>query len=170
MDFHTSAYATASLIDPRNYRLDGRELTLEFAGADAVRRGAPKSAKGNWPSSRESLQHRPGGRGGHGGGAGRGGFRGGPGGRREERYAHSGDAGAEPGAGAGADAEAVPMSTSTNPNHKETQAERRARREREGKSGAPTRRAKPGAALANAQRGKVGIDLTGEAGKKTTFE
>jgi hypothetical protein len=60
---------------------------------------------------------------------------------------------------------------SSNPNHKENQAERRARREREGAAkGGYTRRAKPGAALANAQRGKVGIDTTGEAGTKVTFD
>ncbi|KAF9508131.1 hypothetical protein BS47DRAFT_1488500 [Hydnum rufescens UP504] len=39
LDFITPQHATMALIDPRNYSLDGRTLKLEFASADAVRRG-----------------------------------------------------------------------------------------------------------------------------------
>jgi len=39
IDFITPQHATAALLDPRNYSMDGRALKLEFASADAVRRG-----------------------------------------------------------------------------------------------------------------------------------
>lgn len=177
VDFHTPTYSTASLIDPRNYRLDGRELTIQFAGADAVRRGAPKSAIRDGTAARGG---RGGGRGGRGGGdfAPRGPPRAGgsyeeykKGPPREKRVwgAEGDDSVAAEGGRASAPAPVV-LPVSDNPNHKETQAERKARRERDGKASKDTRRATPGAALANAQRGKTAIDLSGEAGKKVTFD
>ncbi len=43
IDFHTIAHAAATLIDyPRAYHYLGRTLVLQFAGADAVRRGLPR--------------------------------------------------------------------------------------------------------------------------------
>lgn len=42
MDFTSVENATACLIDPRNHRLDGRQLVVEYASAEAVRRGQPK--------------------------------------------------------------------------------------------------------------------------------
>lgn len=42
IDFDSAAQATKALIEPRNARLLGRTLQLEFAGVDAVRRGASK--------------------------------------------------------------------------------------------------------------------------------
>ena len=47
LDFITPQHATAALVDPRNFSLDGRTLKLEFASADAVRRGGnlPKPSK-----------------------------------------------------------------------------------------------------------------------------
>ncbi|EJD53542.1 hypothetical protein AURDEDRAFT_80002 [Auricularia subglabra TFB-10046 SS5] len=39
VDFHTTEQATAALIQPRNHHLDGRKLVVEYASADAVRRG-----------------------------------------------------------------------------------------------------------------------------------
>ncbi|KIM46571.1 hypothetical protein M413DRAFT_441657 [Hebeloma cylindrosporum] len=45
VDFTSIEHATAALINPKNHHLNGRSLVVEFAGADAVRRGAPKSAK-----------------------------------------------------------------------------------------------------------------------------
>ncbi|CAO1618962.1 unnamed protein product [Parajaminaea phylloscopi] len=172
VDFHTPAHAAASLVDPRNYRLDGRELKVEFASAEAVRRGAPKSfgtgngaphsgGRGKWPSPREST----------------GGRRGGP----EWRSNNDGDfrrqrqAGPEHAQGDASEAaeplpSRAPAEGADGKRHKETQAERQARREREARDGKSKKRAKPGAALANAQRGKTGIDLSGEAGTRTTFE
>ena len=45
VDFTSIEHATAVLINPKNHHLNGRTLVVEYAGADAVRRGAPKSAK-----------------------------------------------------------------------------------------------------------------------------
>ncbi|KAJ1021909.1 hypothetical protein NDA16_003671 [Ustilago loliicola] len=45
LDFHTVEQATASLIDPRNTFLDGRKIILQYASADATRRGASKTQK-----------------------------------------------------------------------------------------------------------------------------
>ncbi|KAF8897873.1 hypothetical protein BD779DRAFT_1608361 [Infundibulicybe gibba] len=42
IDFLTTEYATEALINPKNHSLNGRKLVVEYAGADAVRRGAPK--------------------------------------------------------------------------------------------------------------------------------
>lgn len=42
IDFDSAAQATKALIEPRNSRLLGRTLQLEFAGVNAVRRGASK--------------------------------------------------------------------------------------------------------------------------------
>lgn len=45
VDFTSIEHATDALINPKNHHLNGRTLVVEYAGADAVRRGAPKSAK-----------------------------------------------------------------------------------------------------------------------------
>lgn len=42
VDFDSAHHATAALIEPRNQRLLGRELVLQFAGIDAIRRGASR--------------------------------------------------------------------------------------------------------------------------------
>ncbi|KAH7105492.1 hypothetical protein BKA62DRAFT_391650 [Auriculariales sp. MPI-PUGE-AT-0066] len=39
IDFETIDQATAALTNPRNHSLDGRKLLVQYAGADAVRRG-----------------------------------------------------------------------------------------------------------------------------------
>ena len=39
VDFTSVEHATAALIHPKNYQLDGRKLVVEYASADAVRRG-----------------------------------------------------------------------------------------------------------------------------------
>ena len=52
--------------------------------------------------------------------------------------------------------------------HKETKEERIRRREGQGHEAG--RRAKPGAALANAQRGKTGIAIDAPKGAKKTFD
>ncbi|KAG1735046.1 hypothetical protein EDB19DRAFT_1996054 [Suillus lakei] len=39
LDFTSTDHATAALINPRNHRLNGRDLVVEYASADAVRRG-----------------------------------------------------------------------------------------------------------------------------------
>ncbi|KAK7033569.1 Nucleolar protein 13 [Paramarasmius palmivorus] len=42
VDFSSTEYATSALINPRNHRLNGRQLVVEYASTDAVRRGASK--------------------------------------------------------------------------------------------------------------------------------
>ena len=42
MDFTSVEHATAALINPKNHHLNGRNLVVEYASPDAVRRGAPK--------------------------------------------------------------------------------------------------------------------------------
>lgn len=45
VDFTTTDHATTALINPRNHHLNGRNLVVEYASADAVRRGAPKEQR-----------------------------------------------------------------------------------------------------------------------------
>ena len=42
MDFTSVDNSTAALINPRNHHLNGRDLVVEYAGPDAVRRGGLK--------------------------------------------------------------------------------------------------------------------------------
>ncbi|KAG6854365.1 hypothetical protein C0991_007870 [Blastosporella zonata] len=55
VDFTSIEHATASLINPKNHQLNGRKLVMEYAGAEAVRRGAPKVKReeGSAPSRRD---------------------------------------------------------------------------------------------------------------------
>ena len=39
VDFTSTEHATAALVHPKNHQLDGRKLVVEYASADAVRRG-----------------------------------------------------------------------------------------------------------------------------------
>lgn len=43
VDFHSVDAATAVLINPKNHKLDGRQLKVEYASAEAVRRGGGSS-------------------------------------------------------------------------------------------------------------------------------
>jgi len=42
VDFQTTEHATSALINLKNHHLNGRDLVVEYASVDAVRRGAPK--------------------------------------------------------------------------------------------------------------------------------
>ena len=42
VDFITTELATSALVNLRNHRLNGRDLVVEYASAEAVRRGTPK--------------------------------------------------------------------------------------------------------------------------------
>lgn len=42
VDFASIEYATSALINPKNHHLDGRDLKVEYASANAVSRGASK--------------------------------------------------------------------------------------------------------------------------------
>lgn len=148
VDFHSPAYATATLIDPRNSHLDGRELILQYAGAEAIRRGAPKGKMGERPQG----QKRPFG-----------------GERRQQtrRFEEERQKLAETAPAPGTFDIDQPLPKK----HKETKEERIQRRESEkaDRKISSTRRVKPGAALASAQRGKVAIDIDAPQGKKKTF-
>ncbi len=139
VDFHTLDQATASLIDPRNTFLDGRKLLLQYAGADATRRGASKTQKTRLDAPRENkkvgfMRKRP-----------------------RDQYSQPEEAQQEAPAPGSFDPDA-PLPKK----HKETKEERAARR------AGPQRRAKPGAALANAPRASVGIVQS--TGTKVTFD
>ncbi|CAK5263120.1 unnamed protein product, partial [Mycena citricolor] len=43
IDFTTTEHATSGLTNPKNHSLNGRQLVVEYASADAVRRGAVKT-------------------------------------------------------------------------------------------------------------------------------
>ncbi|KAF7352416.1 hypothetical protein MVEN_01206100 [Mycena venus] len=45
VDFTSIEHATSVLVNPKNHLLDGRKLVVEYASADAVRRGAPKGKR-----------------------------------------------------------------------------------------------------------------------------
>lgn len=45
VDFSSTEHATSALINPKNHHLNGRDLVVEYASAEAVRRGAPKGQK-----------------------------------------------------------------------------------------------------------------------------
>jgi len=53
VDFMTVEHATSALINPKNHQLDGRSLTVEYAGPDAVRRGAPKGKSSDGPIAKD---------------------------------------------------------------------------------------------------------------------
>lgn len=58
IDFDSATLATKALIEPRNSRLLGRSLQLEFAGQDAVRRGASKDLLPDYvPTRRRRRSH-----------------------------------------------------------------------------------------------------------------
>jgi RNA recognition motif-containing protein len=60
VDFTTIEHATSVLINTKNHLLNGRKLVVEYAGADAVRRGAPKVKReeGAAPPRRRDTQSR----------------------------------------------------------------------------------------------------------------
>ncbi|KII95284.1 hypothetical protein PLICRDRAFT_149892 [Plicaturopsis crispa FD-325 SS-3] len=63
VDFTSTEHATAALVNPKNHSLDGRKLVVEYASADAVRRGGgprPKREDGpRNPKDKYSKETRP---------------------------------------------------------------------------------------------------------------
>ena len=45
LDFYNTEDATSALLDTRNHHLDGRKLVVEYASAEAVRRGGGPGAR-----------------------------------------------------------------------------------------------------------------------------
>ncbi|SPO31461.1 related to RNA-binding protein rnp24 [Ustilago trichophora] len=139
LDFHTVEQATSSLLDPRNTFLDGRKIVLQYASADATRRGASKQQKTAIVAKRPNQL--------------RVGF------HRKPRFNNQEDR-----------PPPVPGSFDANvelpKKHKETKEERIARRQSQGTN--TQRRARPGAALANAQRASTAVVQS--TGTKVTFD
>jgi len=54
VDFTSTEHATAALIHPKNHQLDGRKLVVEYASADAVRRGG---GPGHKPRKKSTEGH-----------------------------------------------------------------------------------------------------------------
>lgn len=180
VDFHTTVQATAALIDPRNHSLNGRALVVEYASAEAVRRGG-----GRMDGLRSDNKHHDKTNSRNSAGEGRMG----PREFKKRKFDETGsraDAAVEedtqevqpstnqafyrpplalnPYKESGAASRAAAGTTSTSgKTHKPNKAEREALRAARG-----GKRQKPGAALANAARAKVAIQPA--AGKKTVFE
>ncbi|KAG1752417.1 uncharacterized protein EDB91DRAFT_1215906 [Suillus paluster] len=59
LDFTSTEHATAALINPRNHRLNGRDLVVEYASADAVRRGGGPRLQQNTVTDNTDTESRP---------------------------------------------------------------------------------------------------------------
>ena len=134
VDFTSIEHATEALINSRNHRLNGRDLVVEYASPDAVRRGGgPRNPKGDRDQKSRS-------------GSGRAPQKGSvnvPYTKQQRRPRHAGQ---EVGVEA---AEIQAEATTTTP---------RSWPDRAGHDRRPhTRRARPGAALADAQRQSAAI-------------
>ena len=130
IDFTSIEHATEALVNPRNHRLDGRNLVVEYASPDAVRRGGgPRHQRGD--------QDRKG----KGGRVSQKGSATTPYNKeRQPRRAEQKDDG---------ETGKIPAEATTKP--------RSGRPDRAGHDRSQTRRAKPGAALAQAQRQSAAI-------------
>ncbi|KAJ7167619.1 hypothetical protein C8R46DRAFT_995753 [Mycena filopes] len=142
VDFTSIEHATSVLVNTKNYLLNGRKLVIEYASADAVRRGAPKGKREDggaerMPQRRKEFKAR------------------GPRPEKRDREAKDGDeqdaprTGGPPAHDSAAPAEGAPV------------------REREYKGKGPRNRPKPGAALALAKRESAAI--VPSQGKKVVF-
>ncbi|SOV05919.1 related to RNA-binding protein rnp24 [Ustilago sp. UG-2017a] len=167
LDFHTVEQATASLLDPRNTLLDGRKIILQYASADATRRGASKTQK-TLIANRRPNELRVG-------------FQ-----RKNQmprrakgetsnRWTRRSSKGEGEEEEEKEEEKEAPIPGTFDPNaplpkkHKETKEERMARRAAGGaREREKETRARPGAALANAQRASVAIMQS--TGTKVTFD
>jgi RNA recognition motif-containing protein len=59
VDFMTVEHATSALINPKNHQLNGRNLVVEYASPDAVRRGAPKGKSSDGPIAKDRRNRLP---------------------------------------------------------------------------------------------------------------
>lgn len=146
VDFTSIEHATAVLINPKNHHLNGRTLVVEYAGADAVRRGTPKSAK---PVDRPEHKGR--------------------GGRRPPRADNPRYRTDQPPKQAEEQPEAVEAATTVEPKKARDGKDRPAKGDNADgvRHKGPKTRPKPGAALALAKRESVAI--VPSEGKKITF-
>ena len=132
VDFTSIEHATEALVNPRNHRLNGRDLVVEYASPDAVRRGGgPRNPKGDRDQKSRS-------------GSGRIPQRGSANApytkQRRPRHTEQEEV---------AEVAEIPAEATTTP--------RSRRPDRAGHDRPHTRRAKPGAALAHAERQSAAI-------------
>lgn len=57
VDFTSIEHATAALLNSRNHRLNGRDLVVEYASADAVRRGGGPRSQNHEHKSTPGKRH-----------------------------------------------------------------------------------------------------------------
>ncbi|KAJ7724883.1 hypothetical protein B0H16DRAFT_1736458 [Mycena metata] len=152
VDFTSIEHATSVLVNPKNYTLNGRKLVIEYASADAVRRGAPKGKREDgtggaerMPQRRKEAKSR------------------GP--RAEKKIERERKAGA--GHGHGHDAQRSAAPSGERPADPSASHNADGAREREWKGKGPRSRPKPGAALALAKRESAAI--VPSQGKKLVF-
>ncbi len=56
VDFISVEHATAVLINPRNHKLNGRQLVVEYASPDAVRRGGHREKGAGTPNGQKKFE------------------------------------------------------------------------------------------------------------------
>ncbi|GAA5994399.1 uncharacterized protein JCM10292_002039 [Rhodotorula paludigena] len=176
VDFHLPAQATRALLNLHNHQLNGRKLNVEYASADAVRRGALGSRAAGRANNRARQHAHEDGDGAEDGGDDFGGARGaaGAGRKRAAPGEWDGDMRALAAEAAAGAYDAPPRRQQQQQRGGAPRAggfDAGARRggDRDGpQGGAGGKRLKPGAALANAQRASEAI--VASTGRKTTFD
>ncbi|GAA5927304.1 uncharacterized protein JCM15063_005859 [Sporobolomyces koalae] len=161
VDFHLPAQATRALLNLHNHTLNGRSLNVEFASAEAVRRGGLGSravgrANGAARAKAGDEEGEEGGRPARGGE------------KRKGRDWDDSDMVAAATAAASNSYYDGPPAARRAPRGDGFGGDRPRREDRPGKGGKGGERAKPGAALAMAQRASEAIVQS--TGRKTTFE
>ncbi|GAA5893103.1 hypothetical protein JCM8208_004347 [Rhodotorula glutinis] len=161
VDFHLAAQSTRALLNLHNHQLNGRKLNVEYASAEAVRRGQLGSravSKQHGRQRREAPAHDDdddeGADNGYGARAGR---------KRGDREWNDGDVRSF---AAEAVADAAQQQQGGAPQRQRREKQPRERREPQALPGG--KRAKPGAALAMAQRASEAI--VASTGRKVTFD
>lgn len=167
VDFHLPAQATRALLNLHNHQLNGRKLNVEYASAEAVRRGAVGTKSGGGgrgnagPRRRGGAPREDGQEGGEDEFAERGKK------RRERDWDDTDVKALAAQAGADAGYDGPPPHARREPKPVRDDA-RKGRRADGGGGGGGGKRPKPGAALAMAQRASEGIVQS--TGKKITFD
>ncbi|GAA5850283.1 hypothetical protein JCM9279_006512 [Rhodotorula babjevae] len=164
VDFHLAAQSTRALLNLHNHQLNGRKLNVEYASPEAVRRGQLGSravSKQHGRQRREAPAYGDDGAGADDG-YGERAERAGGGRKRGEREWDDGDVRSFA-------AEAVADAAAQGPPQRQRREKQpRERREREPQALPGGKRAKPGAALAMAQRASEAI--VASTGRKVTFD
>ncbi|KAJ7228224.1 hypothetical protein GGX14DRAFT_486611 [Mycena pura] len=145
VDFVSTEAATSALVNPKNHHLNGRALKVEYASADAVRRGAPKAQRDGQPLQRykEAKRHGP---------------------RAEKKLKREMQQKSNEGDGP---QDSAPPPTTAQPDVDPGKWQGRKERERPTSGKGPKNRSKPGAALALAKRESAAI--VPSQGKKVVF-